>query len=122
MSKKIVKKAVHAAAHQAADAALHSIVPVKPLKKGTGDVWKCLSFLLIGLIGGYLLSPNKGGVLIGSFNGWNGKLPEKKEPLPHIHHGHKQRSKRSPFAGSVVIASFNRFRTEEAGERVEKEE
>lgn len=120
MSKKIVKKAVHATAHQAAGAALHSIAPVK---KGTGDVWKCLSFLLIGLIGGYLLSPNKGGVLIGSFNGISGRLPEKKEPfLPHTHHGHKQGSRKKPFAGSVVIGSFNGCRTEDAGEKVEKKE
>lgn len=122
MSKKIIKQAVHTAAHKAAGAALQSAVSVKQAKKGTGDGWKCLSFLLIGLIGGYLLSPSKGGVLIGSFNACSGKLPEKKETLPPIRHGHKPGSRKSPFAGSVMIGSFNGLRTEDPGKKGEDKE
>lgn len=109
MSRKNVKKA--------ALTAIPAIQAKLAEKKPTGgNTWKCVSFLLIGLIGGYLLSPAKGGVLIGSFNGNGIHLPEKKEPVlpPHLHK-HKGQKPPRPFAGSVVIGSFN-------GGSVKKEE
>ena len=109
MSRKNIKKAALAAIP-----AMQAKLSEKKTSGGNGNVWKCVSFLLIGVIGGYLLSPAKGGVLIGSFNGNGIHLPEKKEPVlpPHPHKGRKPPR---PFAGSVVIGSFN-------GGSVKKEE
>ena len=112
MSRKNVKKA----ALTAIPAIQAKLAEKKPTGASNGNVWKCVSFLLIGLIVGYLLSPAKGGVLIGSFNGNGIHLPEKKEPVlpPHLHK-HKGQKPPRPFAGSVVIGSFN-------GGSVKKEE
>ncbi len=105
------KKMIQKVAHHAAQTALQS---VRPVNHGSGNTWKCVSFLLIGLIGGYLLSPAKGGVLIGSFNACRGGLPDKREPvLPHVPHGRRVKAKGKPFAGSVVVGSFNGFRVDE---------
>ena len=110
MSRKNVKKA----ALTAIPAIQAKLAEKKPTGGSNGNVWKCVSFLLIGLIGGYLLSPAKGGVLIGSFNGSGIRLPEKKEPVLSTH-PHKGGKPPRPFAGSVVIGSFN-------GGSVKKEE
>lgn len=110
MSRKNVKKA----ALTAIPAIQAKLAEKKPTGGSNGNVWKCVSFLLIGLIGGYLLSPAKGGVLIGSFNGSGIRLPEKKESV-FPQHLHKGRKPPRPFAGSVVIGSFN-------GGSVKKEE
>ena len=109
MSRKNIKKAALTAIP-----AMQAKLSGKKPSGSNGNVWKCVSFLLIGVIGGYLLSPAKGGVLIGSFNGSGIRLPEKKESVfpPHLHKGRKPPR---PFAGSVVIGSFN-------GGSVKKEE
>lgn len=102
MSRKNVKKA----ALTVIPAIQAKLAEKKPTGGSNGNVWKCVSFLLIGLIGGYLLSPAKGGVLIGSFNGSEIQMPEKKEPVfpPHLHKGKKRPR---PFAGSVMLGCFN---------------
>ena len=99
MKKSIVKKA----AVKTAENLLHAPVHAKK-EEGRGNVWKCVSFLLIGLIGGYLLSPAKGGVLIGSFNGARASFPSRFPIRPELHrHG----KKKNPFSGGVFVGSFN---------------
>ena len=101
MKKNIVKKAAAKAAVQTAESLLS---PIHVKKEEKGNVWKCVSFLLIGLIGGYLLSPTKGGILIGSFNGAHASFPSHLPFHPELHrHG----KKKNPFSGGVYVGSFN---------------
>lgn len=101
MKKNIIKKAAAKAAVQTAESLLS---PIHAKKEEKGNVWKCVSFLLIGLIGGYLLSPAKGGVLIGSFNGAHASFSPHLPFHPELHrHG----KKKNPFSGGVYVGSFN---------------
>jgi hypothetical protein len=100
MKKKLVKKA--------AETALQAVRPHR------GDNWKCVAFLLIGVIGGYLLSPAKGVVLIGSFNGSRLKMPVPPMPPHDRKPPHKKPEK--PLKGAVVIGSFNGCSAESAEE------
>ncbi len=95
MKKSMIKTAAGAvSAVKTAENIMHS-------KKGNGT-WKCVAFLLIGIISGYLLSPAKGGVLIGSFNGAHTSFtPRFSFSKKHRHKGN------SPFPGSIIIGSFN---------------
>ena len=90
MKKNIVKKAAAKAAVQTAESLLS---PIHAKKEEKGNVWKCVSFLLIGLIGGYLLSPTKGGILIGSFNSAHASFPSHLPFHPELHrYGKKEKS------------------------------
>ena len=89
-------------------AAVKTVTAVKAaenlVKPKHDNVWKCVAFLLIGIIGGYLLSPLKGGILIGGFNASKIKTPIKP---PHRPERQSNKKEKNPFSGSIVIGSFN---------------